>query len=354
MSENRERQYWWYKVGPKWGENLGFFEEWMKEGWLRGWPGEENDNLVKKFDDFQKGKETGWKIKEKEHRRVVSAYEAIKKGDILMVPYLPDGKIALLKAREDFDAGYKFASDEEIYDGHHRHMFPIDFLTSFHTGSLLVNDSLATYFRYPKIQVGWSNISHLSKIIDRIVSQEDREIRENPASANERISKSVLDTFQQHFNSTKFSDDFYDNLQDQFGAKTWEEALAEALQKLFPSYTVIRTGGAGERNHGTDILVTIPSVFSDWEYAIAIQVKDYKEVVKSDVLGQIERAEYWNSADRQLVDKILIITKAKRDDNTDLQEKAKERNIKVIFAEELKDMLYAMAISYLGIADDYI
>jgi hypothetical protein len=56
--------------------------------------------------------------------------------------------------------------------------------------------------------------------------------------------------------------------------------LIDVLQRLNPGWKVERTGGKAEAKHGTDILVTIPDVFRDGYYGIAIQVKDYEGFVK--------------------------------------------------------------------------
>lgn len=107
---------------------------------------------------------------------------------------------------------------------------------------------------------------------------------------------------------------------------------------MFPYYQIERVGGVEEKNHGTDILIKLPSLLSNYEYAIAIQVKDYEGYVNDDVLHQIEKSEnYWNNENLKLIDKIVIITKAQKAQNINLLKN--NSDVKFIFVKELKDLL---------------
>lgn len=117
---------------------------------------------------------------------------------------------------------------------------------------------------------------------------------------------------------------------------------------MFPYYQIDRVGGIEEKNHGTDILIKIPSILSNHEYAIAIQVKDYAGFINENIINQIEKSEnYWGSENLKLIDKIVIITKAKEDNNLHLL--TNDKNIKFVFANELKQFLSEIGKSFVGI-----
>ena len=134
---------------------------------------------------------------------------------------------------------------------------------------------------------------------------------------------------------------------EQFTREEWEFALVHGLREMFPYYQIDRVGGIEEKNHGTDILIKLPSILSNYEYAIAIQVKDYNGFVGSEVINQIEKSEkYWDSENLKLIDKIVIITKAQKDHNLKLLEN--DKNVKFIFANELKQLLSEIGKHFVG------
>ena len=93
-------------------------------------------------------------------------------------------------------------------------------------------------------------------------------------------------------------------------------------------------------------MVKIPSIIAEYQYAIAIQVKDYDGIVKEGVIEQIKKAECWDTEESiKLIDKIVIVTKAKKDANKNL---LLDEEVKFIFAEELKDLLLKIAKNVIG------
>ena len=87
---------------------------------------------------------------------------------------------------------------------------------------------------------------------------------------------------------------------------------------------------------------------------IAIQIKNYKDVVNNidTIIEQINKSEEYEwSNNRKLIDKILIITSAKKKDNLNLVEKCQEKNIKVIFSEELKKLILLSNIKSIGLKE---
>ena len=83
-------------------------------------------------------------------------------------------------------------------------------------------------------------------------------------------------------------------------------------------------------------------------YGIAIQVKDYSGPVGKAPIKQITKADhFWNDDNCRVIDKYLIITKANREDNASLIESA--NGVKIIFANELQELLTVIGKSYLGL-----
>ena len=143
----------------------------------------------------------------------------------------------------------------------------------------------------------------------------------------------------------------YQKLNEGFSNEEWEYALVEGLKSIFPEPILVeRTGGISEAEHGTDIAIKIPGLLN-YQYVIAIQVKDYEGYVNDSPLKQLSKADkYWNNDNMKLIDKILIITKSKKVDNDHLTEN--EYGIKIIFANELEELLSKMGRALIGINID--
>ena len=173
-------------------------------------------------------------------------------------------------------------------------------------------------------------------------------------SVNESIENIVSEEMDTYFKSlNEFSEKIYKKYNDKFEATDWEKVLKNVLEKIYPSeYIVENTGGIKEKKHGTDISITIPGIFEN--YMIAIQIKNYKYVVSNidKIIEQINKSEEYEwSNNRKLIDKILIITSAKRKDNQNLVEKCQEKSIKVIFSEELKKLIFISNIRSIGLKE---
>jgi len=109
------------------------------------------------------------------------------------------------------------------------------------------------------------------------------------------------------------------------------------LQRLFPHYSIEHIGGVSECEHGTDILIRIPRLLPDRSYAIAIQVKDYKGFVAADVINQINKTAYWNDGSTHLIEKMVVITGAEKENNQHLLDNTSD--VKFVFATDLKQLL---------------
>jgi hypothetical protein len=108
---------------------------------------------------------------------------------------------------------------------------------------------------------------------------------------------------------------------------------------------VERIGGISEIKHGTDILIRIPGLLN-YQYGIAIQVKDYEGIVGTAPLDQIRKSDYLNDENLKIIDKILVIIRSSGDNNKIL---LASDDVKVIFASELQELLLRIGKSMIGI-----
>lgn len=258
----------------------------------------------------------------------------VKKGDILLIPRLPDWDyVAIAEATDDWREGYKFEIDKEL--GDYGHIFPARYIRKFTRANKHVTGNIRSTLKNPS---RFWNINHYGEDVEKLLNTDETDLSKTQ-DYESRLEASVKNVFNMVFNRNDFSKKLYDKLIEQFTREEWEFALAYGLQQLFPEpyFYIERVGGVNEAEHGTDILIRIPSIISDYEYAIAIQLKDYEGFVAKDVIKQIKKAnDYWNNESMKLIEKIVIITRADKDDNLGLLEN--EENVKFIFAGELKEL----------------
>jgi len=320
--------YWGYRIDTN---NIKFFERELNEERLRqGWGYDEGQNLR----DF--------KLDEGAARNI-PMFERVKKGDILLIPQIPDwGYVALVEATEDWDIGYQFEIDEEL--GDYGHIFPAKYLKKFTRNNEKVTGNLRSTLK--NLSRFW-NINHYSDDVKVLLNSETCEL-EKGQDYKSRLKNSIDTVFNEVFKKRDFTDKLYDKLTEQFTREEWEFALMHGLEEMFPYYQIERVGGTEEKNHGTDILIKLPSILSNYEYAIAVQIKDYEGFVSENVISQINKAEkYWGSENLKLIDKIVIITRASKDNNLQLLEN--NNNVKFIFANELKELLSEIGKYFIGI-----
>jgi hypothetical protein len=326
----KTRNYWGYRID---NNHIDYFSEELEAGRLRqGWGYDEGQDLLNMTVDEGAGR----------NRSMLK----VRKGDILLVPHLPTwDEVAMVEATKDWEKGYYFEIAPDLED--YGHIFPAKLIKSFTRNNENVPAGLRSTL---KNQQRFWNINHYAEEVEALLNKEDdlttsQEWDERLKSATERI-------FNETFQQTDFADKLYDELTRQFGREEWEHALVYGLEKLFPSYIIEKVGGSIEINHGTDILVKLPGVLPDFHYAIVIQVKDYEGFVNDDVIGQINKADkYWEENENvKLIDKIVIITKAGREENMHLPDN--DSNVKFIFAGELKALLLEMGKRIIGIKND--
>jgi hypothetical protein len=324
MAEH-QKNYWAYRVDKS---KISFFQKELLNGNLRqGWGWLPEQELPEpKIDQGA--------------RRNLPMYNNVKRGDILLIPRLPDwDKVAIVEATEDWNKGYRFEIDRNLKD--YGHIFPAKYIKRFARYNEHVKKIRSALIGRSRF---W-NINNYGKYIEELLEKEQAELEKNQDHKS-RLENSIGSVFNEIFNEENFSEKLYSKLIEQFGREEWEYALVHGLRQLFPHYDIQRVGGTSESEHGTDILVRIPGIIPDFEYCIAIQVKDYEGFVASDVITQINKADYWNSDSMKLIEKIVIITKAKEDENLELSNN--ESGVKFIFASELKQILSKIGQAYIG------
>jgi hypothetical protein len=322
-----KKNYWCYRVDTS---KIKFFTNELNEGRLRqGWGWDEAQDLR----NFKLDEGAG---------RNRPMFNKVKKGDILLIPQVPNwGEVALVVATEDWNKGYVFEIDQTL--GDYGHIFPAKYLKKFSRNNENVTGNLRSTLKNPS---RFWNINHYSDDVEILLSSQVTELSKRQ-DHNSRLESSIGTVFNEVFDETVFANKLYEKLTEQFTREEWEFALVYGLKQMFPFYQIERVGGKEEKNHGTDILIKLPSILSNYSYAIAIQVKDYDGFVGNKVISQINKADnYWDSENLKLIEKIVIITKAKKDDNIRLMEH--DKNIKFIFATELKQLLTEIGKCFIG------
>ncbi len=322
-----KKNYWCYRIDTS---RIKFFTKELNEGRLRqGWGWDEAQDLR----DFKLDEGAG---------RNRPMFNKVKKGDILLIPQLPNwGEVALVEATEDWNKGYIFEIDQTF--GDYGHIFPAKYLKKFTRNNENVTGNLRSTLKNPS---RFWNINHYSDDVEILISSQITELSKRQ-DHNSRLESSIGTVFNEVFDEKLFTDKLYDKLTEQFTREEWEFALVYGLKQIFPFYQIERVGGKEEKNHGTDILIKLPSLLSNYSYAIAIQVKDYDGFVGKEVISQINKADdYWESENLKLIEKIVIITKAKKDDNIKLLEH--DKNVKFIFATELKQLMSEIGKCFIG------
>lgn len=322
-----KKNYWCYRVDTS---KIKFFTNELNEGRLRqgwGW------DLAQDLRNFKLDEGAG---------RNRPMFNKVKKGDILLIPQVPNwGEVALVEATEDWNKGYAFEIDPTL--GDYGHIFPAKYLKKFSRNNENVTGNLRSTLKNPS---RFWNINHYADDVEILLNSQVTELSKRQ-DHNSRLESSIGTVFNEVFDETIFADKLYEKLTEQFTREEWEFALVYGLKQMFPFYQIERVGGKEEKNHGTDILIKLPSILSNYSYAIAIQVKDYDGFVGKEVISQINKADnYWDSENLKLIEKIVIITKAKKDDNIRLLEH--DKNVKFIFATELKQLLTEIGKCFIG------
>ena len=333
-TQEREKHYWGYRIDVK---NQDFFFKELQQGRLRqGWGYAENQKLPE--------------TKDSGARKNLSMHDKVKKGDILLIPRLPDwGSVAIAEAAEDWKEGYKFEIDDEKKD--YGHIFPAKYIGCFNRHGKDVSGNIQSTL---KARNRFWNISRLSEDIEKIMK--NLEGNKESTSVVENIKNIVSEKVKTYFDLKECCDQIVDEYNQKFTASQWEDVLKNVLEKIYPGYEIEKRGGMKEEEHGTDLLVVISGLSNSEKYNIAIQVKNYKGEISDDnvnnITEQINKAKgYKWENDGKLIDKILVMTSAKKEENPKLIEECKEKNIKVIFPEELKNLIFKSIIESIDLKE---
>ena len=285
-------------------------------------------------------------------RKNLSMYHNVKKGDTLLIPRLPDwGSVAIVEATEDWDdkeKGYKFEIDDEKKD--YGHIFPAKYIGCFNRHGKDVSGNIQSTL---KARNRFWNISRFSEDIEKIIR--NLEGNRESTSVIENIKNIVSEQVKSYFNLKECCDKIFDEYNQKFTASQWEEVLKDILEKVYPGYKIKRTGGIKEEEHGTDVLVEVPGISISGSYNIAIQVKNYTGNISDnkidEIIKQINKAVEYEEEEGKLIDKILVITPAKKEENPKLIEECKKEDIKVIFSEELKNLIFKSIVESIDLKE---
>lgn len=265
----------------------------------------------------------------------------VKQGDILLVPSLcsPD-TVAVVRATQDFATGYRFEIDPTLKD--FGHIFPAEYVTEFRRHNSLVGKlkaSLRTPMRF------WG-LDDFAKIIEQLIATPRASLLEVKDYNNqyEEVEESVFDAFAEDFKRI-----LYDKMYSQFSESEWEFVLVHGLRRLYPHYKVERVGGKTEKEHGADIIIKIPSplTYDESYYVIAIQVKDYNNVVGYGPIDQVSKADSfdeWKNGQNMLLEKWVVLTGCTKQLNSNFEQYAASKNVKIIWGDDLKELLYVIAM----------
>ena len=334
-TQEREKHYWGYRIDVK---NQDFFFKELEQGRLRqGWGYDKNQELPDTKDSGAK--------------KNLSMYEKVKKGDILLIPRLPDwGSVAIAEAVEDWnneEKGYRFEIDDEKKD--FGHIFPAEYKGCFNRHGKDVSGNIQSTL---KARNRFWNISRLSEDVEKIMK--NLEGNKESTSVIENIKNIVSEQVKSHFNLKGFSEKVIDEYNRKFTASQWEEVLKDVLEKIYPEYEIEKTGGMKEEEHGTDILVNVPGISRS--YNIAIQVKNYEGKISDEniniIIDQVDKAKRYKWENNgKLIDQILVITSAEEKDNPKLIEECQNKEIRVIFSEELKKLIFQSIIESIDLKE---
>ncbi|WP_419240066.1 hypothetical protein [Photobacterium leiognathi] len=320
------RKYWGYRIDTT---KIKFFRQELDEGRLRqGWGWTEGQNLR-------------LLTKDSGARRNLPILNKVKKGDILIVPRLPTwNEVAIVEATQDFSQGYDYSIHPDLQD--YGHIFPARFIKSFNRKNNHVSGELRASLK--QVNRFW-NMSHCKDNIGELINNKEALI--NSIGFSTRFNNVLTDNISKSLEQTDFYKKFYRQMNEQFSNEEWEYALVEGLRKILPEPIIVeRTGGITEKEHGTDILITLPGLLGK-SYGIAIQVKDYKGLMSGNAIKQIQKAEHWNNENFTIIDKYVIVTRCLKDDHPeDLQQ---VDGVTIIFAEQLEDLLKDIAAGFIGL-----
>lgn len=334
--------YWGFRIDTNCPQYPHYYNDQLENhGILRqGWGYEENHDL-RQQPRLPDGEYDWGRIPRDLHANI-RMYEKVRRCDIILIPRIPEWHfVTIAKATENWNTGYEFEIDPEMRD--YGHKFPAEYLTHFSRNNRYVDSNVRRTLKY---RGRFWNMSCYACSLRPLVGRRFEELilDEDRADRFRRNARSVIE-----YVNPIIEDTIHENMNSQFNAEEWEYALVAGLEVLFPNYQVERTGGTSEREHGTDILITIPGPLENVQYGIAIQVKDRRgrgEVAPQDINQAIEQLrladEGWPRmrSDLRIIEKILVVT-----DTEVPVEQENDSDVTIIDAPSLKRLLRRMVLA---------
>ena len=226
------RRYWGYRIDTS---RIDYFwEELQQERLRQGWGrllGQELPNLT-----VDEGAAKNKRM-----------FDEVKQEHILLIPRLPKwDKVAIVKATEDWDTGYRFAISPEY--GDYGHIFPAKYITDFSRGSAVVTADLKSTLK------SWGrfwNIDHLCDDVEKILAANQQEL-DSCVDDDTKLMDTIGLAFQETFQHERFGNSLIRHLNKVFGEKSWETVLVEVLKGLLPNAEIKKVSGPQEKKtwHG--------------------------------------------------------------------------------------------------------
>lgn len=310
-----DRRYWVFRIDTN---HIDALRRELDAGRLRqGWGWDEGQDLRELTVDEGAG-------------RNIRMFKEVKKDDLLLVPHLPAyGRVTIVRATQDWDQGYDFGILKQTKD--HGHIFPAERVKVFNRNHQAVPAAIRQTLRTPSRF--WS-IDHLGEYVVSIVNA--AESLTDESTAVERWNQIVLDCVRESDLERRISD----AVNRFFQSSEWEDVLREALQILYPTWTVERVAGRAEAVHGADLLMTAPSPVNGY-YGIAIQVKDHVGELGTFAVDQVSlsRGDYWKDETVQIIDCIVAVTGGQVEGNGDFSDYAKKQGVSVLWSHDINNLL---------------
>ena len=266
----------------------------------------------------------------------------VRKGDRILIPHLPGpGQVTIAEATQDWKEGYRFSILEGLDD--FGHIFPARRLKSFKRSNENVPASLRSTFRNP---CRFWKIDHCSSDIEHVLSFSEVDLE-----ASSRVVERWQELIERIVQEKNLRATLLETAKRFTTKAEWEWLLADALDRLNPGWSVKRTGGKKEADHGTDILVTIPDIFGSGRYGIAIQVKDYSGEVREHPVLQISKApSFWNQQEIKILEMVVVLIGGKAKDNPFLTDFADKQDppVRLVWATDVEDLVYRSACQFIS------
>lgn len=330
------KRYWASRTAR--GHNDYFWAE-LQQGRLRqGW-GYKNDQDLRTVAALDWQEQKPWQRETSRQRHMLGGEDGWKEADVVLIPNMPErGMFSLARVT----GPYSFQIDPEREDfGHIREVKLLTPQGVANTNNLVHADLRSTLRNAGR---AWE-IRGRDTAIEQIIEHAPHDDALIAHSTNLQRTASVL---AKALDAAKnaLQNEFTTGLQGALGKAEWEGVIATALSAHFPTGEVRATGGPNEQ--GADVIVEIPNPFNGSPWVIVVQVKDYRDEVGEQVIGQLRQAiSAYSEIDgepRQVIQAVLASTQAKA--SAALKARAAELEeethvpVSVIYGESLMELIF--------------